>query len=94
MIVILLLWRSENYAEYQTTLFLGIDVGTQGLRSGIFDARGNVVALSFYSYLNIILVRDGQNKILLIGGKRFEYCSSLRYTGRSATEEIAALSWC
>ncbi len=30
--------------------FLGIDVGTQGLRSGIFDARGNVVALSFYSY--------------------------------------------
>jgi len=30
--------------------FLGIVVGTQGLQSGIFDLRGNVVAMSFYSY--------------------------------------------
>lgn len=37
-------------ANTKPPYFLGIDVGTQGLRSGIFDARGNVVALSFYSY--------------------------------------------
>jgi glycerol kinase len=37
-------------AETKGPYFLGIDVGTQGLRSGIFDLRGNVVALSFYSY--------------------------------------------
>lgn len=37
-------------ANAKPPYFLGIDVGTQGLRSGIFDARGNVVALSFYSY--------------------------------------------
>jgi len=37
-------------AETRAPYFLGIDVGTQGLRSGIFDLRGNVVVLSFYSY--------------------------------------------
>ncbi|HSV32251.1 MAG TPA: FGGY-family carbohydrate kinase [Atribacteraceae bacterium] len=36
--------------ESKPPYFLGIDVGTQGLRSGIFDMRGNIVALSFYSY--------------------------------------------
>lgn len=36
--------------EVKTPYVLGIDVGTQGLRSGIFDLNGNVVALSFYSY--------------------------------------------
>jgi len=36
--------------ETKAPYFLGIDVGTQGLRSGIFDLRGNIVALSFYSY--------------------------------------------
>lgn len=36
--------------EARPPYFLGIDAGTQGLRSGIFDVRGNVVALSTYSY--------------------------------------------
>lgn len=50
-------------AETKGPYFLGIDVGTQGLRSGIFDLRGNVVALSFTLIPNTIPVRDGQNKI-------------------------------
>ena len=42
-------------------LFAGIDTGTQGVRIGIVDENG----------IQNILHRDGQNRILMYGGKEF-----------------------
>ena len=59
-------------ADVKPPYFLGIDVGTQGLRSGIFDARGNVVASLLILILSITPVRGGQSKILLTGGEQLK----------------------